>query len=164
MIEQQGLVVSLKPGRVWVRLGGTTGCTACDAGTGCGAGVFGKLLKRRPVNLEFEDLLDCRVGQSVIVGLPESLFLRLLSRLYLLPLLAGLAGAVLGHYISVNQGMGDLARDALTLFIAAMAGTGVIFWNRQQMNEFPVEDAVHLLRQINRSSAEACTDPISTGS
>ena len=92
MIEQQGRVVDATGARVRVRLGGTTGCTACDAGRGCGAGVFGRLLRRRPVELEFDNHVGAEPGQAVMVGLPESLFLALTLRLYLLPLLAGVLG------------------------------------------------------------------------
>ena len=99
MIEQQGLIVAVSGGTASVRLGGKSACTACNAGKGCGAGIFGRLLKRKPVVLELKNGPGARVGQSVMVGLPETLFLRLVFKFYLFPLLAGLAGAASGSCI-----------------------------------------------------------------
>jgi sigma-E factor negative regulatory protein RseC len=156
MIEQQGQVVSVSLDHVGVRLGGYSGCPACDAGKGCGAGVFGRLLNNRPVTLELSNELDSRVGQSVIVGLPETLLLVLVARLYLLPLLAGLAGAVIGHYISGSYGASEAMTDGVTLLGAVLAGSLILVWNRKRESEFPAGNAVHLLRHAGRSNTESC--------
>ena len=149
MIEQQGRVVDATGARVRVRLGGTTGCTACDAGRGCGAGVFGRLLRRRPVELEFDNHVGAEPGQAVMVGLPESLFLALTLRLYLLPLLAGLAGAVLGHWLAQGAGLDgaalDLAAAAGGIVVAALA----LRRNRRRRMEFSPDRAVKLLDIVN---------------
>ena len=156
MIEQQGQVVSVSPERVSVRLGGNSGCSVCDAGNGCGAGIFGRLLNRKAVVLDLNNGLDSRVGQVVIVGLPESLLLRLVFRLYMLPLVAGLAGAVLGHYIAVRIDAGDVLVDGAALLGAVLAGASALTWNHKRENEFPTVDAVHLLRHSDRSFSGAC--------
>ena len=151
MIEQQGKVVDAAAGRVRVRLGGTMGCTACDAGRGCGAGVFGRLLRRRPVELEFDNGLGARPGQAVIVGLPETLFVALTARFYLLPLLAGLAGAVAGHLLASRAGL-----DGAMLDLSAAAG-GVLLavvslrMSRRRGMEFSPDRVVKLLRIVNPS-------------
>jgi len=151
MIEQQGKVVDAAAGRVRVRLGGTTGCTACDAGRGCGAGVFGRLLRRRPVELELDNGLGARPGQAVIVGLPETLFVALTARFYLLPLLAGLAGAVAGHLLASRAGL-----DGAMLDLSAAAG-GVLLavvslrMSRRRGMEFSPDRVVKLLRIVNPS-------------
>jgi sigma-E factor negative regulatory protein RseC len=152
MIEQQGRVVAAAGARVRVRLGGTSGCTACDAGRGCGAGVFGRLLRRRPVELEFDNPVGAKPGQAVMVGLPESLFLALTLRLYLLPLLAGLAGAVVGHALAQRAGLDGAALD----FSAALGGVVLALLalrraHRRQI-EFSPDRVVKLLRIVNPSS------------
>ena len=146
MIEQQGQAVRAAGARITVRLGGTSGCARCAAGRGCGAGVFGKLLRRRPVELEFENHLGARNGQAVIVGVPEALYLALVARFYLLPLLAGLAGAAIGHYLGGVLGADIAAGDALTLLAAAAAGAAALRWTRNRPVEFLPDSAVHLLR------------------
>lgn len=146
MIEQQGQAVSESAGRVRVRLGGRSGCAACEAGRGCGAGVFGKLLKRRAIELEFDNRVGARSGQAVIVGVPEALFLGLVTRFYLFPLLAGLAGAGLGHYLGLRLGVGAGWSDALALLAGLLAGAWVLRRGRAGPMDFSRGYTVHLLR------------------
>jgi len=160
MIEQQGLVVAVSSETASVQLGGNSGCTACNAGKGCGAGIFGRLLKRKPVVLELRNGPGARVGQSVMVGLPETLFLRLIFNFYLFPLLAGLAGAVIGHYVSVRLKVGSAASDGLALLGAVLASAFALKWNRQRNGnppgEIPRKITVHLLRVVGQETAEQC--------
>jgi len=154
MIEQQGQVVELADGKARVRIGGRSGCPACDAGKGCGAGVFGRLLQRRPVVLELDNQVNAMCGQAVMVGLPEALFLNLISRLYLLPLLAGLGGAVIGHYLGGAWAVSPGATDLLTLLFALMSGAAVIRWNNKLSGEFPANVTVHMLRVVDIEKLE----------
>ena len=148
MIEQQGKVVAVVDGRACVRLGGTSGCTSCDAGKGCGAGIFGRLLKRKPLVLELDNRVNAAAGQPVIVGIPEALFLRLITRLYLFPLLAGIAGAAFGHYLAVLNGVGIAGSDLITLLCGLAGGSAVVLWNRNGSREFPKPFIVNLLRIV----------------
>ena len=131
-----------------MRLGGMSGCPACDAGRGCGAGIFGKLLKRRPVVLELENRAGAGAGQAVMVGIPESLFLRLIARLYLWPLLAGLAGMALGHAISANWFPGQALTDLTALAAGIACGGLALLASRRNSGEFPRSEIVHMLRII----------------
>lgn len=149
MIEQQGVVVGSSDGRAQVRLGGRSGCAACDAGRGCGAGVFGRLLKRRPVILSLDNRLGAGQGQAVMVGLPESWFLALVMRFYLYPLLAGLVGAVLGHYVSTTFEYGTAVTDAASLLGALLAGMAAVGHNRRWSTEFSGLVDVHLVRVVD---------------
>lgn len=160
MIEQQGQVIAASGNSARVRIGGKSGCPACDAGKGCGAGIFGRLVSRKPTVLELGNGLDAQVGQAVIVGLPEAVFLFLVLRLYLLPLLAGLAGAVLGHYLSVRFHVGPALTDGAALLGAVLVAATAVVWNRNR--EFPDSVAVHLLRAVERSNTDQCVDPAAT--
>lgn len=156
MIEQQGQVIAVSGDCVSVRLGGSSGCAVCDAGKGCGAGIFGRLLQRKPAVLELDNSLNAQAGQAVVVGLPESLFLLIVFRLYLAPLLAGLAGAALGHYLSLRSGAGEVTTDGLSL-LGAITGMAIaVAWNRKKSREFPGTDAVHLLRGADPAGRGQC--------
>ncbi len=115
MIEQQGRILSLQGSQATVLLGASSGCPACDAGKGCGAGIFGRLVVRKPVSLELDNPLHLQPGLAVRVGISESFFLRLLLNLYLLPLLAGLAGAALGHFLAGVLTLADWRQDVIAL-------------------------------------------------
>ena len=149
MIEQQGVVVASSGGQAQVRLGGRAGCSACDAGRGCGAGIFGRLLRRRPVVLSLENALAAGQGQAVVVGLPETWFLTLVTRFYLYPLLAGLVGAILGHYVSSKFEPGAAVLDAAALLGALLAGMAAVWHNRRWSAEFSGRLDVHLLRVVD---------------
>jgi sigma-E factor negative regulatory protein RseC len=148
MIEQQGRVVAVDNGMAEVRLGGTAGCARCDAGKGCGAGVFGRLLKRRPVTLRLDNTVDAGEGQPVMVGIPETMFLRLAARLYLYPLLAGLGGAAVGYYFSTLGNVGPIGTDLITLAGGLTSGLAALKWSGKGENEFSGSFIVHLLRVI----------------
>lgn len=149
MIEQQGRVVAADKGKVFVRLGGKAGCPACDAGRGCGAGVFGRLLRRRAMVMAFDNDLAARAGQAVVVGLPEALFLSLVARFYLVPLLAALAGGVIGHHVSELLELGTGIGDLMTLVAMLLGGAGLFWRNRKGSGEFPDKIDVHLLRVVD---------------
>lgn len=148
MIEQQGRIVAVADGYARVRLGGMSGCASCDEGKGCGAGVFGKLLRRNPVELELENSIGALNGQGVMVGIPERLFLSLVYRFYLFPLLAGLAGAAVAYYLSGLIGTSQGSADAVTLLGGLSCAAAAVFINRRFSMEFPEEIIVHLLRVI----------------
>jgi sigma-E factor negative regulatory protein RseC len=154
VLEQQGQVIAAADGRVSVRLGGQGGCAACDAGKGCGAGIFGRLLRRRPLILEFGNHLDARCGQAVVVGVPEAWFLRLVARFYLLPLLAGLGGAGFGHYLSAVTQTGAPLRDFMALAGGIAAGGGALWWSRNRPVEWAEAPTVHLLRVVHNTEFE----------
>ena len=142
-------MVAAGVGQACVRLGGRSGCAACDAGRGCGAGVFGRLLRRRSVELSLADHLGVSKGQAVMVGLPEAWFLRLVARFYLYPLIAALVAAAIGHYLGGVLGVGSAASDGVTLVAAILGGAAIMWWNRERSAESPGSAAVHLLRVVN---------------
>lgn len=115
MIEQPGRIEWTEAGRARVAVGPRGGCSACDAGQGCGAGLFGRLLRRKPLTLVVSNPEALAIGRAVVLGIPELLFLRLVLRLYALPLAAGLAGAWICHQISVVSGLGGGQTDLFSL-------------------------------------------------
>lgn len=146
MIEQQARVLDVRGDLAEVRLGGASGCARCDAGKGCGAGIFGRLLRRKPVSVMLSNTVSARPGQAVIVGIPEALFLNLVFRFYLFPLLTGVVGAAIGHYVAVAAQLGPSGTDAATLLAGLAAGLAVIFASGRAAREFPELSIVHLLR------------------
>jgi positive regulator of sigma E activity len=99
-----------------------------------------------------------------MVGIPEKLFLRLVLGFYLYPLLAGLAGAMIGHYVSVKLSAAPATTDGLALLGAVLAGTMALLWKRKGHREsavdFPGETGVCLLRVVDPAISEQCDRPI----
>ena len=120
MIEQQARILSVEHGLAQVSVGPQSGCSACDAGQGCGAGLFGRLLRRKPISVVLPNPGGFRAGQSVVLAVSELFYLRLVARLYALPLASGLVAAWLCHQIGKISGSGRGVTDLLAL--AGLAG------------------------------------------
>jgi len=148
MIEQQGKVIHIVDEMAFVQLGGTSGCATCDAGRGCGAGVFGRFLKKKPVCLGLENTVSAVPGQPVMVGIPEAVYLRLVLNLYLWPLLAGVVGAVFGHYLSIQSDAGTAVSDLAALSSGVAFGLVALWYNRSTSRSLPESGMVQLLRVI----------------
>lgn len=112
------------------------------------------MLQNRPVEMTFENTVSARVGQAVTVGLPEALFLSLAVRFYLFPLLAGLAGAVAGHWAASRWGASAGWVDAAALIGAVVVAGLLTRMVRSRPTEFPEQFAVHLLNIVNPQNSE----------
>jgi positive regulator of sigma E activity len=122
MIEQNVQVLKCSDDRLWVRMGSQTGCTACNNGLGCGAGLFAKLFKRKPVVLQLARN-DVRVeaGQMLTLAFPEQLYMKLVFASYGWPLLAALAGAYAGYGAGTWLQLSPLLLDTATLAAGVLA-------------------------------------------
>ena len=156
MIAQQGMVVDTREGEATVRVGRSSGCAACDAGKGCGAGIFGRLIRSEPVEITVPNRLNARSGQAVDLGIPESDFLILVFRLYGLPILAGLAGAGIGWWSFGQYVEAPLLGDLVTLASGAATAGLALRTNRIATREFPRYLTVHLIRVLDSPAALEC--------
>lgn len=99
------------------------------------------MLRRKPIEMELPNNIDAKDGQSVQLGLSESLFLKLVFRLYGWPLIAALVGGATGHslavYFGVGPGLKDLATLLVAIFLAAMV---LIFRNRTSRKDVSTSD------------------------
>ena len=161
MIEQQGKVIVAEGGQIRVRIGASAGCSACDAGKGCGAGVLGRLLRRRDAVLTFENDIGAAIGQAVVVGLPESVFQWLVLRLYLFPLLAALLGAVAGQFLATHLQFSELTTDLAVLSGGLLAGILAVRSFRARQVEVSGQPTVHLLRAVSCESEDNQREVIS---
>jgi len=139
MIEQNVQVVACQGERIQVRMGSQSGCTACDNGNGCGAGVFAKLLQRKPVILELDrNEMSVEPGQMVTLAFPERVYIKLVLASYGWPLLAALAGAFAGYGVGVWLQFGPAVIDVLTLFAGLLSGSVIVrlLKNRSRTDAF----------------------------
>ena len=113
MIEQQGRVVQVLPRQACVEVGPAEGCSRCANGKGCGAGLFVRLINRKPTRLLIDSSEQLQPGQSVTIGISESLFLRWVARLYGLPLVAAftitIPVQIVADQIALAPGLTDFA-------------------------------------------------------
>lgn len=116
MIEQNVQVLRYENERIWVRMGARTGCAACDNGKGCGAGLFAKLVQRKPVIVELaRNGLKVETGQMLTLAFPEQVYIKLVFATYGWPLIGALTGALGGYSLGVWLQFNPLFIDAFTL-------------------------------------------------
>lgn len=116
MIEQNVQVLRCESERFWVRMGAQSGCTACDNGKGCGAGLFAKLIRSKPVILELPQKdMKVEAGQMLTLAFPEQVYMKLVFASYGWPLLSALVGAYAGYTLGAWLKFSPLMIDAATL-------------------------------------------------
>jgi len=161
MIEQNVQVVRCQGKRLWVRLGSQTGCTACDNGNGCGAGVFAKLLQRKPVVLELVRNDMCvEPGQMVTLAFPEQVYIKLVFASYGWPLLAALVGAFAGHGLGTWLQSGTALIDLATLTGAILAGGFAMFILKNQRNTETVLNALKMTVYYPSATPNMCSSTV----
>lgn len=127
MIEQKATVVSRDGRLVWVEAERQSTCGQCQARKGCGTGMLAKHVGQRFSRLAVNTDLDLKVGQQVMVAIPEQALLSGACLMYLLPLLALFVGATLTRMI----GGGELLQITAGL-LGLCAG---FIWIKRQMRE-----------------------------
>ncbi|MEL7558301.1 SoxR reducing system RseC family protein [Stutzerimonas chloritidismutans] len=104
MIEESGRVVALAPGAVWVETERHSTCSGCSVRSGCGHGLVERLgiRERRGLILAVSDL-RLSVGDTVVVGIRESVLLRGALLVYLFPLIMLFTSAVVASELSAAE-------------------------------------------------------------
>lgn len=121
MIEEIGVVVSVRGDMAEVQSERRGTCGDCAVKGACGTSLIARYLGRKRLLLRAHNALGAGPGDRVVLGLPEGALLEASFIAYLVPLLAMIGGGVVGEYIagllapgyvqatSVLSGLGALA-------------------------------------------------------
>ncbi|MGQ0442897.1 MAG: SoxR reducing system RseC family protein [Methylophilaceae bacterium] len=80
-----------------------TACGLCGQTQGCGNTIWGKLLSHKSTQFKAQNLINAKVGDSVIVGIDESALMKSVLLLYMVPLVTMLLGAILIAQLSASE-------------------------------------------------------------
>ncbi len=123
MIEQTVKVVAVKDDTVWVESLARHGCARCEAGQGCGGGIFAKLFGDKQFRMEISNSLLLKEGDNVVIGIPENSVTTASLWAYLLPLMGLLLGAVMGNSMdAVNEEFWTLSLALFGVVFALLLG------------------------------------------
>lgn len=104
MIEEQGRVVALEPGAVWVETLRKSTCSSCSANAACGQGLMDRLgVGRQRGYVRALSQMQLAVGDTVIIGVREDLLVRSSLLVYLLSLLGLFAAALLADGLGLSE-------------------------------------------------------------
>ena len=130
MLIESGRVVAVEEDSVWVETIRRSTCGSCAAQKGCGHGIVNRihdghasLIRALPGKIS---PLECAVDDHVQISIPEEVILKGSLVVYILPLLAMLAGAALGAYALPGGGDGTAAIGAL---IGFAVGYALVRWH-----------------------------------
>jgi sigma-E factor negative regulatory protein RseC len=98
MIEEQVVIASITDSGAWVEGMQQSACGSCSAKAGCGQHTMSQLGRKVTLWLPLQAAEEFKVGQQVVVGLPEGAILRSTLVLYGSPLIALVFGAIVGHF------------------------------------------------------------------
>jgi len=163
MIEQNVQVLRCNDEKLWVRLGSQSGCTACDNGMGCGAGLFAKLIRHKPVVIELaRNDLKVEAGQMLTLAFPERLYLKLVLASYGWPLLAALVGAGAGYGLGVWLQFGPVLIDVITLSGGIFAAWLVMRFIRGRKTTKTILNALDITVCLPSTTPNLCTGVVKT--
>jgi sigma-E factor negative regulatory protein RseC len=127
MVEENALVVATEGDEAWVETSRRSSCGSCEA-KGCGTGALSRVLGRRSQRLRVKNPIAAQAGDAVVLGIPESALLLGSLVVYLVPLLALLAGGLVGEALAAQLA---LAQEAASILFALVALGGSFLWLRR---------------------------------
>ena len=110
MIEERAVILSLESeasaadSTATLEIERKIACGLCGQTRGCGNSIWGKLFAHQSTAFKAQNLINAKVGDSVIVGINESALLKSALLLYMLPLASMLIGAILATQIHDTNG------------------------------------------------------------
>ncbi len=87
MLEETGIVVAIDNDQAWVQTIRQSACSSCEAKNGCGQGVLARISDGKANQVLVNNSLSLKVGEEVLIGIPEELLIKASVMVYLLPLL-----------------------------------------------------------------------------
>jgi sigma-E factor negative regulatory protein RseC len=118
MLEMRAIIIRVQGDEASVQPLGSGGCGHCDSEGGCGSGSLSKLFcSSKPRRFTVRNKVCAKVGDEVLVSLPDGILFRGAVKMYLVPLALLMAGGSLGVGLANEAG----TRDAYAV-VGAIAG------------------------------------------
>ena len=119
MMEELATVIAINQDKITVQSQIKSACSGCQQVDNCGSGQVAKAIPQRKLTLEIVSTLPMRVGDTVVLGVPEQALTLVAAQVYLFPLAGLIIGAGLGQWL-VEQGV--LAHELYAIAFGAIGG------------------------------------------
>lgn len=125
MIEENAQVVAAEGEFVWVETQRQSTCGGCAANKACGTATLAKVLGTRRTRVRALNRNGAQIGDRVVVGIQEAALVRGSLAVYAVPLLALLAGGIVGSLLSARL---LLQGEGLSLALGLLGLLGGLWW------------------------------------
>lgn len=95
MPTEQGVVIKAEDTRVWVKTEKSSACEGCSSRDSCGNPDGGREMEVEAINRA-----NAKPGDLVVISFGTAPLIKVYSLVYIFPILALLAGAILGQWLS----------------------------------------------------------------
>jgi len=120
MIEETATVHSVNAHFIRVITTKSSACHQCNEADSCSTSVLSEFFGNKEIELQLTSTLSLNAGDKVLLGIEESVFLRLTLLIYLLPLcclfIFAMFGQGLGGYFSIDNEMPVLLSALIGFF------------------------------------------------
>ncbi len=103
-----------------IRMQRQSACSHCELNKGCGTGAIGRLLGHRSRPLAIRNNFNLKIGDSVLLGLPDKAFLKASLLIYGLPIMALIGGGLLAQWA--------VAESEFSVIIISTVGFFTALW------------------------------------
>lgn len=126
MLEQTVEVIKTAPDGIWVLAVEPSGCGTCG-GQGCSSRRIAELFQRKPRLFLVDCDLSLAPGDRAIVGIADGSVLKSAWRVYGMPLMLMLAGALLAQAVQPGDGsaLAGMLLGGMAGWLAARGGRSV---------------------------------------
>jgi len=117
MATEEGVVFKMGSsgaGMAWVKTTRSSACASCSSKDACYSDGGGKEME---MEVEAINTADARVGDRIVLNIKSASLLKATFLLYVFPILAMIAGAVLGQTVAVMRGNDPSGLSALFGFL-----------------------------------------------
>jgi len=120
MIEEQAQVIEVRGNQLILQAQTQSSCSSCAVNQSCGTSVLSKVVGKKFTQLQAENTIGAKVGDTVIVGIAEDALLKGSLVMYVIPIIGMLVFALVADYLLLDMRLRDL--------VVAISGlTGLAF-------------------------------------
>ena len=158
MATEEGVVFKMgssEAGTAWVKTTRSSACASCSSKDACQGSGGGKEMEVEAINSA-----DARVGDRIVLNIKTASLLKATFLLYVFPILAMIAGAVLGQAVAVGRGSDPSGLSALFGFLFfGLAFIVIRITGRRLSTNANYKPEIIKIRGHHSSSTDALVQP-----
>lgn len=150
MIEETALVTDIDGDLITVESEVKSACSGCQQVDNCGSGQVAKAFPQKKLSLTLTSSLPITVGDSVVLGLNESMLLKTAWQVYFWPLFGLILGGWFGQSLLNVQYINS---EFFAILIALLSGyLGFIFARKYQSTPKNCQELAPKILRIERKT------------